>query len=69
MIVALDAHRWWNRDWFSPKHLLDDLRMLPGTRYATKALTLENTKNTEENVLVSFVVSKHKLPRQRELRL
>jgi len=56
-IVALDAASLWHRDWFSPKHLLEICGCsLEGVTW-TKAPALENTRNTEENVPVSFVAS------------
>ncbi len=57
VIVALDAASQWNRDWFAPKHLLDICGCSPERATQTRALTLEKTKNTEENLPVSFVVS------------
>jgi hypothetical protein len=57
VIVALDAASLWNRDWFSPKHLLEICGCSLEGATGTKAHTLENTRNTEENVPVSFVVS------------
>jgi hypothetical protein len=57
VIVALDAASLWNRDWFSPKHLLEICGCSLEGATRTKAHTLENTRNTEENVPVSFVVS------------
>jgi hypothetical protein len=56
-IIALDAASLWNRDWFSPKHLLAMCECCLEGATQTKAHTLENTRNTEENVPVSFVVS------------
>jgi len=56
-IVALDAASLWHRDWFAPKHLLEICGCsLEGATW-TKAQALENTRNTEENVPVSFVAS------------
>ncbi len=56
-VVALDAASHWDPDWFSPKHLLEICGCsLEGATQA-KAQALENTRNTEENVPVSFVVS------------
>jgi hypothetical protein len=57
VIVALDAASLWNRDWFSPKHLLEICGCSLEGATGAKAHTLENTRNTEENVPVSFVVS------------
>jgi hypothetical protein len=57
VIVALDAASLWNRDWFSPKHLLEICGCSLEAVTQTKAWTLENTRNTEENVPVSFVAS------------
>jgi hypothetical protein len=57
VIVALDAASLWNRDWFSPKHLLEICGCSLEQATRTKAQALENTRNTEENVPVSFVVS------------
>jgi hypothetical protein len=57
VIVALDAASLWHRDWFTPKHLLEICGCSPEGATRTKARTLENTRNTEENVPVSFVVS------------
>jgi hypothetical protein len=57
VIVAFDAASLWNRDWFAPKHLLEICGCSLEGATRTKAQTLENTRNTEENVPVSFVVS------------
>ena len=57
VIVALDAASLWNRDWFSPKHLLEICGCSREEATSTKAWALDNTSNTEENVPVSFVVS------------
>jgi hypothetical protein len=57
VIVALDAASRWDRDWFSPKHMLEICGCSPEGATPTKARALENAKNTEENVPVSFVVS------------
>lgn len=56
-IVALDAASLWSRDWFSPQHLLAmcDCSWKGATR--SKAHTLENTRNTEENVPVNFLLT------------
>ena len=56
-IIGLDASSLWRREWFSPKHLLDICSCSLEGATRTKAQTLENTRNTEENVPVSFVVS------------
>ena len=56
-VVALDAKSLWNREWFSPKHLLAICACSFEGATGTKAHTLENTRNTEENVPVSFVFS------------
>jgi hypothetical protein len=56
-IIGLDAASRWNRDWFSPKHLLEICGCSLEGATRTKAQTLENTRNTEEIVPVSFVVS------------
>ena len=56
-IVGLDAASRWNRSWFSPKHLLEICSCSLGEATPTKARALENTRNTEENVPVSFVAS------------
>jgi hypothetical protein len=56
-IVALDAASLWNRQWITPKHLLEICACSLEGATGTKAHTLENTRNTEENVPVSFVVS------------
>jgi hypothetical protein len=57
VIVALDSASLWNRDWFSPKHLLEICGCSLEGATRTKAQTLENTRNTEENVPVSFLAS------------
>ena len=57
-IVGLDAASRWHRDWFSPKHLLEICGCSLEGATRTKAHTLENTRNTEEIVPVSFVVSR-----------
>jgi hypothetical protein len=56
-IIALDAKSLWNSDWFSPKHLLAMCECSLKGATGTKAQTLENTRNTEEIVPVSFVWS------------
>jgi hypothetical protein len=56
-VVRLDGASRWNRDWFSPKHLLEICGCSLEGATRTKAQTLENTRNTEEIVPVSFVVS------------
>ena len=53
-IVALDAGSLWNRDWFSPKHLLEICGCSLKGATRDKARTLENTRNTEENVPVNL---------------
>jgi len=56
-IIGLDAASRWRREWFAPKHLLEICECsLEGATH-TKARALENTRNTEENVPVNFVVS------------
>jgi hypothetical protein len=57
VVVALDAASLWHRDWFSPKHLLEICECSLEGATQTKAHTLENTRNTEEIVPVSFVAS------------
>ena len=57
VVVALDAASLWNRDWFSPKHLLEICGCSLERATRTKARALENTRNTEENVPVSFIPS------------
>ncbi len=56
-IIALDAASVWRREWFSPKHLLEICGCSIEGAMRAKAQTLENTRNTEENVPVSFVAS------------
>jgi hypothetical protein len=56
-IVSLDAASRWCRDWFAPKHLLAVCGCSPEGLTGTKVPYLESTRNTEENVPVSFVVS------------
>jgi hypothetical protein len=56
-VVALDAASLWNRDWFSPKHLLAMCDCSLEGATGTKANTLESTQITEEIVPVSFVWS------------
>jgi hypothetical protein len=55
--VALDASSLWSREWFAPQHLLEICGCSLEGATQTKARTLENTRNTEENVPVSFVVA------------
>ena len=55
--ITLDVASLWHRDWVSPKHLLTMCACSFESAMDTKAPTLENTRNTEENVPVSFVVS------------
>lgn len=57
VVVGLDAKSAWNRDWFSPQHLLNICKCSLEGSTETKVGTLENTRNAEENVPVSFVVS------------
>jgi hypothetical protein len=54
-IVGLDAASRWNRDWFTPKHLLEICGCSLKGATNTRARALENTRNTEENVPVNFV--------------
>jgi hypothetical protein len=56
-IIALDAKSIWNREWFSPKHLLAMCECCSKGATGTKANTLENTRDTEEIMPVSFVWS------------
>ena len=56
-VVALDAASLWHREWLSPKHLLAICACSFEGATRTKAQALENTRNTEENVPVNFVVS------------
>jgi len=56
-VVGLDAASKWHRSWFSPKHLLEICGCSLEEATSTKARTLENMRNTEEKVPVSFVVS------------
>ena len=56
--VILDAASVWNRESFAPQHLLATCACSFQGPTRTKALTLENTKTTEENVPVSFVATK-----------
>ena len=57
-VVALDADSLWNADSFSPQHLLGICGSCLEGATETKAQALENTRNTEENVPVSFLVSR-----------
>jgi hypothetical protein len=56
-VVALDVASLWRREWFSPQHLLDICECSLEYATSSRAHTLENIRNTEENVPVSFVVS------------
>lgn len=56
-IVALDAASLWSRGWFAPQHLLGTCDCSQKGARRTKARTLENTRNTEENVPVNSVLS------------
>jgi len=56
-VVALDASSLWHPGWFSPQHLLEICGCCWTGATHTKAGALENTRNTEENVPVDFVVS------------
>jgi hypothetical protein len=56
-VVALDASSLWHPEWFSPQHMLEICGQCWRGATETKAHTLETTRNTEENVPVSFVVS------------
>ena len=56
-VVALDAGSLWHPEWFSPQHMLEICGQCWRGATETKARILENTRNTEENVPVSFVVS------------
>lgn len=55
--VSLDSASLWHHDRLSPKHLLAVCACSFGNPTPTKARTLENTKDTEENVPVTFVWS------------
>jgi hypothetical protein len=57
VVVALDAASLWRREYFSPKHLLAMCSCSFEEATRTRAQALENTRNTEENVPVSFLVS------------
>jgi hypothetical protein len=57
VIISLDAASLWHRAWFAPKHLLEICGCSLEGATRTKARALENARNTEENVPVSFVVS------------
>jgi hypothetical protein len=54
-IVGLDAASRWRREWFRPQHLLEICGCSLGGVTWTKAKSLESTRNTEENLPVSFV--------------
>jgi hypothetical protein len=54
--AALDPDSTWRRDWFTPKHLLARCGCSLEGVSSSKARALENTRDTEENVPVSFVV-------------
>lgn len=56
-VVLLDAETLWNREWVSPKHLLEICGCSLEGAMLPKALTLENTRNTEENVPVNFITA------------
>jgi hypothetical protein len=57
VIIALDAASLWHREWFSPRHLLAMCACSLQDATQTKIGSLENTRNTEENVPVNFVAS------------
>jgi hypothetical protein len=57
IVITLDAASMWHRDWFTPKHLLTMCTNSFEEATRTKAQALESTRNTEENVPVSFVAS------------
>jgi hypothetical protein len=54
-IVGLDAASRWRREWFRPQHLLEICGCSLEGATRTKAHTLDSTRNTEENLPVSFV--------------
>jgi hypothetical protein len=54
--IALDSDSTWRREWFSPKHLLPMCGCSFQGATRPKARALENTKITEENTPVSFLV-------------
>jgi hypothetical protein len=56
-IVGLDAATLWHRDWFVSKQLVPICGCSLEGVTQTKARASENTRNTEENVPVSFVAS------------
>jgi hypothetical protein len=56
-IVSLDVASRWKREWFAPKHLLATCECFLEGCTSAKAQYLDRTKNAEENVPVSFVVS------------
>jgi hypothetical protein len=57
VVVVLDAESLWHRDWFSPQHLLEVCGCSLEGSMLSKALTLENMRNTEENVPVNFITA------------
>ena len=57
-VITLDPESRWNPDWFAPKHLLSTCPCSLESTTETKAPTLENIKNTEEIVQVSFLVGR-----------
>jgi hypothetical protein len=56
-IVAFDAASLWNRAQFAPRHLLGMCECSREGATRTKGRTLENARNTEENVPVNFVTA------------
>ena len=56
-VVALDASSLWHPEWLSPEHLFGICGACWANATQTKVQALENTRNTEENVPVSFLVS------------
>jgi hypothetical protein len=55
--VTLDAGSLWHREWFSPEHLFAMCACSREGATRSKAQALETTRNTEEKVPVSFLVS------------
>lgn len=54
--ITLDPDSTWRRESITPEHLLAMCECSSERSTRTKARTLENTRDTEENLPVSFVV-------------
>ena len=56
-LIGLDTASLWNRDWFCPQHLLAICECSWKEAIRARAWALENSRNTEENVPVDFLLT------------